>query len=70
MKYLLAFLVLVVIVLHQDVWLWKNRTLVFGFLPAGLAYHMAYSVLAALTMWVLVRYAWPSDLEEGEPPDS
>ena len=64
MKWVLALLVLVVIVLHKDVWLWTNKTLVFGFMPIGLAYHALYSCLAALTMWALVRFGWPSHLEE------
>ena len=66
MKALFAVLVLVVVVLHQDTWLWTNKTLVFGFLPAGLAYHAGYSILAALTMALLVRYLWPAHLEEAD----
>lgn len=51
--------------LHQDVWLWRTATpLVFGFLPAGLAYHAVYCVAAAVLMWALTQYAWPSQLEE------
>ncbi|MBI4564517.1 MAG: DUF3311 domain-containing protein [Planctomycetes bacterium] len=68
MKYLLAIVVLIVALLHQDVWFWKDKTLVLGFLPIGLAYHMGYSVLAALTMWALVRFAWPAEFDEMEPP--
>lgn len=64
MKWALALLVLVMIVLHQDFWLWTNKTLVFGFLPIGLAYHATYSCFAALTMWALVRFGWPSHLDE------
>lgn len=53
--------------LHQDVWLWRTaRPLVFGFLPAGLAYHAAYCVAAAVLMWLLTTYAWPGHLE-GDP---
>ena len=37
---------------------------VFGFVPIGLAYHAAYTVLAALLMWLLVSMAWPSRLEQ------
>jgi len=62
---LLILVVLIVYVLHQDVWLFRAaRPLVFGFLPVGLAYHAAYTVLAALLMWLLVRMAWPSRLEQ------
>ena len=34
----------------------------------GLAYHAAYSVLAAITMAVLVKFAWPKHLEDVQPP--
>ena len=50
--------------LHQDFWLWRTaRPLVFGFLPIGLFYHVCYSVAAAAVMALLVRYAWPAELE-------
>jgi hypothetical protein len=70
-KALLILAVLIVAILHQDVWFFRTaRPLVFGFLPVGLAYHAAYSVLAALLMWLLVRQAWPSRLErQAERPD-
>jgi hypothetical protein len=68
---LLVLLVLAVYVLHQDFWNWRKAyPLVFGFLPIGLAYHAAYSVLASLTMAVLVRLVWPRHLESIEPSDS
>lgn len=68
MKWLLTLVVVAVILLHQDIWNWKNSTLVLGFIPMGLAYHIGYSCLAALTMWLLVRLAWPKHLEEDENP--
>jgi len=62
---LLALAVLVVYALHQDLWFWRSaRPLVFGFVPIGLFYHAAYSVLAALLMWLLVAHAWPAQLEK------
>jgi hypothetical protein len=70
-KALLTLAVLIVSILHQDVWFFRTaRPLVFGFVPIGLAYHAAYTVLAALLMWLLVSLAWPSRLErEAERPD-
>lgn len=66
-KYLLLLLVLVVYALHQDVWNWRKvDPLIFGFIPIGLAYHAAYSGVAALVMWLLVRFAWPAHLEKTE----
>ena len=63
MKWLLALAVVVVLFFHQDVWNWKDATLVFGFLPKGLAYHAGYSFVAAGLMALLVKFAWPSHLE-------
>ena len=66
--------VLVLFVIHQDFWWWDDRTLVFGFLPIGLAYHALYSILAALLWSLAVKYAWPSHVEafanETEPPEA
>jgi hypothetical protein len=67
MKLLLVLLVVAVYVIHQDNWLWHDKTLVLGFLPSGLAYHAGYCVLAAITMAILVRYAWPQELEASAP---
>ncbi len=64
---LLTLFVLVVYVLHQDSWNWKKADpLILGFLPIGLAYHAGYSILAAITMAVLVKFAWPKHLENIE----
>lgn len=65
-KLVLGSLVLAVFLLHQDFWNWRNSDLMFGFLPVGLAYHAAYSILSAVLMWVLVKCAWPKQLEELE----
>ncbi len=72
MKILKAALLLVMVVmvyaLHQDFWNWRRfEPLVLGFLPIGLAYHAAYSLLAAVTMALLVKFAWPAHLEETIP---
>ena len=66
-KFLLFLMVVVVYLLHQDNWNWKNSDLVFGILPVGLAYHAGYSILAAVMMAVLVKFAWPKHLEEVQP---
>lgn len=68
--WLLLSVVVVMVVLHQDVWFWTNKTLVFGFLPMGLAYHVAYSIVASLVMTCLVVFAWPKELEEMEEQHS
>jgi len=51
--------------LHQDFWYWRTaHPLVFGFVPIGLFYQAGFSVAAALLMWLLVKFAWPTHLEE------
>lgn len=67
----LALLVIVLYALHQDVWFWRTaQPIVFGFLPIGLFYHVCYTLAVVLVMWLLVKFAWPSQLEsttEEEP---
>lgn len=66
---LLTLMVIAVYVLHQDFWNWKAaEPLVFSFLPIGLAYQAGFSILAACMMAVLVRFAWPKQLEHLDPP--
>lgn len=69
-KVFVTLLILGVYVLHQDSWNWtKSQPLVLGFLPIGLAYHAGYSILAAITMAILVKIAWPKHLEDVQPLD-
>ena len=66
-KLLLVLLVLGMFLLHQDFWNWrKTEPLVFGCLPVGLAYHASYAILAAIMMAMLVKFAWPKELDEME----
>ena len=60
----LGLAVLALYALHQDFWLRDvARPLVFGFLPIGLFFHVVLCLAIAGLMWVLVRYAWPVELE-------
>ncbi|WP_417732410.1 DUF3311 domain-containing protein [Rosistilla oblonga] len=66
MKYLIWFLIVVLVVLHQDYWQWNNATLDFGFLPRAISYHVGISIAAA-TLWLLAtKYCWPDAAIEGE----
>jgi len=47
---------------HNDLWLWDDARLALG-LPVGLLYHLVFCVVVALIFWLLVRYAWPAELE-------
>jgi hypothetical protein len=63
-------LAFVLLLLHQDFWWWDDSTLVFGFMPTGLAYHALYSILAA-SLWALaIKFAWPHHLEALAEADS
>ena len=59
-----------ILLLHQDSWFWDTaRPLTFGFLPVGLAYHALYTIGVALFMVVLIRYAWPAEIEQRAEDD-
>lgn len=55
---------IILAILHQDVWYWNDRTLLFGFLPVGLAYHMLFSIAASCLWAAAVVFAWPTEVEE------
>ncbi|MDV6034438.1 MAG: DUF3311 domain-containing protein [Phycisphaera sp. RhM] len=63
MKYLVWGLVVLLVVLHQDLWNWDNDRLVFGFMPVTLAYHAGISIAASVVWFLATKFAWPSDLE-------
>jgi hypothetical protein len=59
--------ILVLYALHQDLWFWRTaRPLLAGFLPIGLTYHAIYCFAAAILMWALTTYAWPSHLDRAD----
>ncbi|MCB1097304.1 MAG: DUF3311 domain-containing protein [Verrucomicrobiae bacterium] len=64
MKNLIIALVIVLVVLHNDIWFWNDESLLFGFLPVGLAYHAAFSISAALLWLIACKVAWPHRLEQ------
>ena len=64
---------LIFLALHQDVWFWNDdKTLFFGFLPVGLAYHAVYTVAIAMFWGAVVMVVWPERLEAfaEETPES
>ncbi len=56
----------VLVVLHHDWWFWTDGTLLFGFVPVGLGYHMLVSIAAAVLWGWASWYAWPPELEDDE----
>ena len=67
MKNVVWGLVLLLIVLHQDIWFWYNDTLVLGFIPLGLFYHALISVGAGIVWYLATIYAWPEGLDDVQP---
>ena len=63
MKNFTYILIALLLVLHQDFWLWDSQTIVFGFLPMGLAYHLVFSLLSALVWAMALKTIWPTQWE-------
>lgn len=59
---LLLAALLVLYLLHNDLWLWDDSTLVFG-LPVGLVYHVGFSIATGIVLTLLVLKAWPEHLD-------
>ena len=66
MKYVIWSLVAILLIVHQDNWFWTDDTLVFGFMPIGLMWHVGISISAAIVWYSATVVAWPSDLEYAE----
>ncbi|MFZ4794932.1 MAG: DUF3311 domain-containing protein [Blastocatellia bacterium] len=63
-KLLLALLVVLLYLLHQDYWHWRVADpVVFGLFPIGYFYHLVFTIVVTGVMWLLVRLAWPGHLE-------
>ena len=63
-------LVILLILLHQDIWFWESKTVLFGFMPITLFWHACISVGATLTWALATRIAWPNELDENEKTGS
>ncbi len=64
MKFVVWGLVLLLVVIHQDIWNWGNDRLVFGFLPVTLAFHVGISIGAGIAWLLAVNFAWPEGLDD------
>lgn len=56
-------LLVILFIFHHDYFFWDWH-IVLGGIPAGLFYDMLYSCICAFTWWLMVRYAWPEELEK------
>ena len=64
MKYVIWLMVLILVIVHQDVWNWNSDKLVLGFMPIGLFYHACLSVAASVVWLLACQFAWPDTTEE------
>ncbi|MCA9024699.1 MAG: hypothetical protein KDA86_05765 [Planctomycetaceae bacterium] len=64
MKFVVWGLVLLLVVIHQDLWNWDNDRLVLGFLPVTLAFHACISLGAGLAWFLAINFAWPEGLDD------
>ncbi|PQO36068.1 DUF3311 domain-containing protein [Bremerella cremea] len=64
MRYVVWLLVVALIILRQDLWLWNNGTLVWGFMPITLLWQAGISIGASIVWFLATIFAWPSDLIE------
>ena len=63
MKPFLYIWLIALFVLHFDFWYADSTELVFGFIPTGLYYQMVFTVVAAITWYLVCKYCWPTNLE-------
>lgn len=63
--WLLATLLVALYLLHNDIWLWDDARLVAG-LPIGMVYHIAYCFAATGMLVLLVKHAWPANIDDDE----
>ena len=63
-KRIIFIVFVLLLLLHQDSWNWDNANLILGFMPVGLFYHACYSLVAALFCGIVMKVAWPTELEE------
>lgn len=70
MKYVIWGMIVALLILHQDNWMWDNKTLVFGFMPIGLLYHAGISMAAAFTWFLATKFAWPEIAHENNDSNS
>jgi hypothetical protein len=56
---------LIVLVMRHDYWNWDTPyPLLFGVLPVALWWQGLVSIAACALMWLMVRLAWPAELED------
>ena len=63
MKYIAWILICLLVVLHQCTFPWQSETLWLGFIPGVLGYHLVISLATGGAWALVVKFAWPEDLD-------
>jgi len=66
MRYAPYALLLLLYALHTDVWYWNDPRPLLG-LPIGVTYHVLWTLAVTAAFALLVRFAWPDELESTTP---
>lgn len=67
-RYLMAFGIAVLVLLHHDFWWWGTVRLVAG-VPIHLLYHVVFSLIVAGVLAFGVARFWPADLDDPRDED-
>ena len=65
-KFVIICLVILLIILHHDVWNWDNKEPVFGFMPMALLWQSGISIGAGVTWFLATKIVWPDFSEDVE----
>lgn len=61
-------LIPILLLLHQDYWLWEETELIWGFIPAGFFSHLCISVLASVSWLLICIFHWPKFVDGPDLP--
>ncbi len=61
-KWLLYSALFALYLLHNDLWLRSDASLMFG-IPIGLLYHIAFCIAAFFLFILIIKNIWPAHLE-------
>lgn len=60
MKTVIWLVLVALVLLHHDYWFWDDPTLVGGWMPVGMLYHIGLSLAASAFWFAAVKFAWPA----------
>ena len=63
-KYIIIGLIILLMILHHDIWNWGKKEPDFGFMPVALLWQALISIGAGITWFIATKIAWPTFEEE------